>query len=117
MAEAWTRNEATLDDVEKAANDVRKYTAAALDDVEKAANNVRKYTAAAKYSAKYAAEASTYATYAAYAANVADAYAYAAHTAVNAAYASGDYNTAIRELATIVREFIPIEKILTETAL
>jgi len=97
-AEAWTRGEATIDQVRSAAN---------------AAANAAAY---ATYAASYAAHAAhaAYAAYAAYAARAAahaayDAAVYAVYAAYDAAHAA--YAAACKDMADIVRKIIPFSVI------
>ena len=118
-AEAWTRGEATIEQVRTATHAAHAaahaaYTAHAAYVADAAAQAA--YAAYAAHSA-YAADAATYAAYAAYAAHsspAADAAAqaaYAAHAAAYAAYAAHSSLAAQKQMADIVREVIPFNVI------
>jgi len=108
-AEAWTRGEATMGQVRKAAHAATSAAYYAATDA--AADAAYVATPAAYYAAAdAAAHAATSAAY--YAA--ADAAAHAATSAasaVNAAYAADCYATAHKQMADIVRKIIPFSVI------
>jgi hypothetical protein len=98
-ARAWTRGEATIEEVRAAANAANAAYAAAY------AANAANAAANAAYAAAYAANAANAAYAANAAANAAYAAAYAAYAAAYAAYAANA--AALKECADLVRVHIP----------
>jgi len=107
-AEAWTRGEATMGQVRKAAHAATSAAYYAATDA--AADAAYVATPAAYYAA---ADAAAHAAYYAAADAAADAayVATSAASAVNAAYAADCYATAHKQMADIVRKIIPFSVI------
>ena len=108
-AEAWTRGEATIDQVRSAANAAASYAASHAADAASYAAD------AATYVAQAAADAATYAAQAADAASYAASYAAASHAvyaaSYAASYAAASYAAARKDMAAIVRKIIPFSVI------
>jgi hypothetical protein len=100
-AEAWTRGEATIEDVRRTAAAAAAYAYASAD--------------AAAYAAVYAAYAAAFAAFAAsaaYAADAASAYAARAADTAAAATRAAYAAAALREMAILIRETLPRPAVL-----